>query len=477
MMGEMVTMTKNRTRMLKIIGGVALVAAVVVALVLLGGPAAFRGLSPEDQTRLIRVLPFLASWQPASNFSVLPTVAAPDLPPDPLLLLGGGTPAPASTPTATPRPASRVTLPPARDLPAVYSPADPPPIQQPAQTGDPAATPTLLPSPTPAEIPVAVRLEGMTWEPQKFNNCGPANLIQAMRFLKWRETQEVVAGWLKPSKLDKNVSPWQLVEYVNTRTNGQLRALTRVSGNLGLVKQLVARRFGVIVETGFYDPDDPQEGWIGHYLTIIGYDDNQARLYKLDTYKGEKSEDYAVIDELWSHFNRRYLVVYPPEREAELAQIIGPDMDTTHNARQSLETAIVEARLLPSNPFVWFNLASSLTLLGRYAEAAQYYDYARSVNGGQLPYRITWYEFGPFEAYYNAGRYDDALALIAFTIETSKGEVEEMFYWRGMIAAARGDVANAVNDFTITLRFNANFTPAAVALQQVQSGTFKPPAL
>jgi tetratricopeptide (TPR) repeat protein len=342
-----------------------------------------------------------------------------------------------------------------------------------APTLAPTVPPTLAPSNTPAPIPVKFRLSGMTWEPQKWNNCGPANLVEAMRYYGWHDTQDQVASYLKPTQNDKNVSPWELVNYVNTKTD--LRALSRVAGSLDLVKQLVARQFAVILETGFFDPDNPTEGWIGHYQAIVAYDDSQSRIYAMDTLKNERWEDYATTDDLWSDFNRVYVVVYRPEREAELAALIGPDMDTRYNAQHALEVARAAARQRPDSPFAWFDMGSSFVLLGQYPEAAAAYDQASSVGGGQLPYRMLWYQFGPYEAYYNAGRFDQALALIEFTIGKAKGNVEEMFYWRGMISATKGDTAAAIDDFNRALQFNMHFSPAQTALQQVQSGAFKGP--
>lgn len=385
------------------------------------------------------------------------------------LVLPTETPVPTFTPSLLPTFPATNTLPPAPS--ATFTPELPTNTVIPS----PSLIPTLAPTNTPFPLPRSYRVQGrLSWEPQLWNNCGPANLIQAMRYYGWREGQYEVGAFLKPTQADKNVSPWELVRYVNTRTN--LRAVSRQAGNLDLVKQLVSRDIMVILETGFYDPEDPEEGWIGHYLTVTAYDDTQGILWKLDTLRGETNQYYPLIDEWWSHFNREYIVVYPPSRHEEVMAILGPDADPTYNAQHALEIAHFEAGRSPQNPFAWFNVGTSLVALGRYQEAAQAYDVAYTVGGAEgVPYRMMWYQFGPFEAYYQARRYDFALALINATIITSKENVEEMFYWRAMVEAAQGNTTAAKEDFLRALAYNGNFTPAFDALAAVESGAFKPP--
>ena len=58
--------------------------------------------------------------------------------------------------------------------------------------------------------------------------------------------------------------------------------------------------------------------------------------------------------------------------------------------------------------FAWFNLGSSRVGLGDYAGAAEAFDQAftiyQQLSEEQRPYRLMWYQTGPYEAYYAAGR-------------------------------------------------------------------------
>src|SRR5687767_10622758 len=125
--------------------------------------------------------------------------------------------------------------------------------------------------PTP---PPNYKLNGITHIHQLWNNCGPATLTMALTYFGFPANQDAAAAWLKPTSEDGNVSPWQMVDYVNTQLPGTTRALTRVGGDLNLLKTLLANDFPVIIEAG-YNPEPDRLGWMGHYLLMTGYDDTQ----------------------------------------------------------------------------------------------------------------------------------------------------------------------------------------------------------
>jgi len=253
--------------------------------------------------------------------------------------------------------------------------------------------------------------------------------------------------------------------------------LQRVGGDLTTIKRLVSQKFGVILETGY---DVAGEGWMGHYLTVIGYNDNQSLLYGLDTYLGDGKdnlgyhEQYEDIDRRWQMFNRLYMVFYPKEREGELAALLGSDADLNYNWQHALNVAKLDASSRPNNPYAWFNIGSSYVLLRQYKEASTAFDQAQSVGG--LPFRMLWYQFTPYEAYYNAGNYSQVLALVQASLATTT-YVEETYYWKAMAEAAQGQIPLAEADFQRVLKFNPNFVLATDRLTDIQSGKFAPPAV
>ncbi len=324
--------------------------------------------------------------------------------------------------------------------------------------------------------PSAARLNGVRHVYQEWNNCGPANLTMALSYFGWGYGQNVAANWLKPNPEDKNVSPGQMVNFVNYQANTEVRALWRYGGDLELIKRAIASGFPIIIESG-YDVEDL--GWMGHYETVVAYDDNVegGTFWVYDSYLGIGSgygrvHQYEELDSWWRHFNRTYILLFPLDREAEVRALLGDFVDPVVAAQSALDRARQEAAVNPTDAWAWFNAGTSATWLGRYHDAAIYYDEAFRQG---LPYRVTWYMFGPYEAYWNVGRFQDVLTLAENTEKTTE-YVEETYYWRGMASAALGDLATAHASFQQAIALNHNFDKAVTANTELDNGTFRAPA-
>ncbi|MBZ0294546.1 MAG: C39 family peptidase, partial [Anaerolineae bacterium] len=133
-----------------------------------------------------------------------------------------------------------------------------------------------------AENPSSFHLDGFNFEYQGWNNCGPATLTYTLSYFGYTDDQTRAAHWLKPNNEDKNVSPEEMVAYVNTQIPEiAVYALRRYDGDLDLLKTLLANRFPVIIEKG-YDPPPHDKGWMGHYLLVAGYDDSTQKVTTYD---------------------------------------------------------------------------------------------------------------------------------------------------------------------------------------------------
>ncbi|HRL13468.1 MAG TPA: C39 family peptidase [Aggregatilineales bacterium] len=322
----------------------------------------------------------------------------------------------------------------------------------------------------PQPLPVSYQLQGVRYEAQGWNNCGPATLTSALSYFGYADNQNRAAAWLKPNNEDKNVSPWQMVAFVNTQIPEiPVYALERHGGTLDLLKLLVANNFPVIIEAG-YDPEPNRLGWMGHYLFVKGYDDSTSMFITNDSYLGENVRyPYADIFKYWQHFNYTYMVLYDSGREPELFELLGSDADRDQNILNALQLAAQEANVDRSNAFAWFNLGTNLTLLGEYQRAALAYDEAFKAG---LPWRMLWYQFGPFEAYNAVGRYNDTLQLAQRNLNDGGGQyVEETFYYGAVARQGLGQIDRAVDNLRGALAFNPNFTPATELLNALTGST------
>ncbi|MCP4426687.1 MAG: hypothetical protein GY803_19515, partial [Chloroflexi bacterium] len=205
------------------------------------------------------------------------------------------------------------------------------PTKTEAETETDVTPPTPTPIPptaTAVPLPIRARLSGISPVKQSFNNCGPANLTQVLNYLGYDITQEEVASYLKPSSEDRNVSAWQIADYVNEQTYGQFRAIARSAGTFEMVKRFVAAGYPVVIEKGY---DLPTSGWWGHYLTVFGYDDALGEMYSQDSFLGPfdgsgRTDKYDDVDKYWQQFNCTFYVVYRPEQEPEVISLLGDVM-------------------------------------------------------------------------------------------------------------------------------------------------------
>ncbi len=351
-------------------------------------------------------------------------------------------------------------------------------IPQPSPTIKPSPTPQPTIPATPEPLPASVILEGMGVIKQTFNNCGPANLTQTLNFYGSDITQTEIASYLKPSSEDRNVSPWQIADYVNEQTYGEFRASAHSGGTLDLLKQFVAAGYPVVVEKGY---ELPTSGWWGHYLTVFGYDDDAQVFYSQDSFLGPwdgsgRIDDYAEMEYFWQQFNYTFYVVYKPEQEAEVHAILGEEMlDPFTMWRNVAARAEQETVANPDYSFAWFNLGTALTELGLlegdaayYLGGAQAYDTAREL--GLRP-RMLWYQFRPYMAYYKTGRFEDVLTLADATLETQGGRnVEETYWYKGLAQESTGDISGAIGSYQTALTVNENAYYAEWSLNALTGG-------
>jgi hypothetical protein len=328
-------------------------------------------------------------------------------------------------------------------------------------------------------LPASYQLTGFIHIPQHWNNCGPATLTMGLTYFGFPADQNPAANWLKPNSEDGNVSPWQMVDYVNKQLAGSVRALKRVGGDLTTLKTLIANNFPVIIEEG-YDPEPDRLGWMGHYLLVTGYDDGSQIFTSMDSYLGpNKAISYKQVDKYWKDFNNTYIVLYKMDREPELMTLLGKDADETKNYLDALEINRQRALADPNDAFAWFNLGSNYVSLGSYDKkafeyAAAAFDQARKIG---LPWRMLWYQFTPYDAYLAVGRYQDVIDLVHTVIDVNCQDkctakyIEESYYYAGVAREKLGDAKRALGNYNAALQFNPNFSPARDARDRLAASS------
>lgn len=368
-----------------------------------------------------------------------------------------------------------------KDLPTVtVSPTaipSPTPSLQPTQAMLPSAPalPSQTPAPASTPLPDRVVLEGVIYEDQhgRWNYCAPANLSMALSFWGWQGNRDIVGPYLKPDEKDKNVMPYEMAAYVQENTD--LMVFSRVGGNLELLKRFIASGYPVLVEKGTFLRDlTGVVSWMGHYQVVTGYDDTQEIFITQDSFVKENHEvSYTDMIKGWRAFNYAYLIIFSPEKEAEVTALLGADADETTNYQNAALKASNEIYGLAGidQYFAWFNRGSSLVNLQDYAGAAAAYDESfaiyPTIPETERPWRMMWYQTGPYFAYFYAQRYYDVLYLADGTLNAMQGDqnLEESYYWRAMAKAALGDTSGAIADYRTSLQYHPGFGPAVYQLK------------
>jgi hypothetical protein len=368
-----------------------------------------------------------------------------------------------------------------------------------ALTLTPAATATLKPGPTPkptitsTPLPGSVNLPGVVYVDQheRWNYCGPANLTMALNFWGWKGNRDDVARVVKPGSgdprksfieqglPDKNVMPYELMDFVNENT--EYRGLLRYGGDMNLIKSLLAAGFPVIIEKGYYEADYTGKiDWLGHYLFTTGYDDAKGGFIVQDAYlKPGKNllSPYPEYQDGWRAFNYLFMVVYPTDREDEVMNVLENYTDEKWASQHALDIANKEIKSLTGNNlfFAWFNKGTSHVALQEYVDAATAYDKAFSLYAtwdiakANRPFRMMWYQTGPYFAYFYSQRYQDVINLADTTLNDtiSTPTLEESLLWRGRAYYQIGNTQAAVDDYRATLKIHKDWLPALQALQDL----------
>ncbi len=326
-------------------------------------------------------------------------------------------------------------------------------------------TPTLTPTPLPAEV----LLQGVRYETQHglWNYCAPSTLAMALSYWGWEGTRTDIGPYVKPFDKDKNVMPYELADYVETHT--QLKTVIRYGGTLDLLKNLVANQFTVLLEKGIVIKDyNGRLGWMGHYTVVSGYSDASQEFTTQDAYfSADYKVSYADLETQWRSFNYTFMVIYPADKETQLLAALGSYSDPTESSQIAAKNAAEEAVNLTGVQqfFAYFNRGSSLVNLQDYAGAASTYDQAFTLMAAlpeqDRPWRIMWYETGPYFAYYFTGRYNDIVKLATTTIDAvAEPYIEESYVWRARAFIALGDNQGAINDVRKALEYHSGYAPA-----------------
>ncbi len=297
---------------------------------------------------------------------------------------------------------------------------------------------------------------------QSFNNCGPATLSMVLSWYGVNTSQEELGNKMRPYHNPDGDNDDKTIfsrEFVYWAEEYGLEAVSRVNGDIELLKKLTANGFPVVVKTWLHANDD-----IGHFRVVRGYDDSAQKVIQDDSYQGPNRRiSYYDFLSLWQPFNYNYIVVYREEDTPLLRELLGADFEKDVAWGNALKRARKESELSTETVYPQFNISTSLYHLEDYQGAVQAFERVRE----RLPRRMLWYQIEPIKAYKELGKYGKVFEITEEILEGGNRAFSELYVLRGEIYWEQGEIEKAREQFGLAVKYNEHWSKPKEYLRQL----------
>lgn len=299
---------------------------------------------------------------------------------------------------------------------------------------------------------------------QTFNNCGPATLSMALGFWGTDVSQAELADKMRPWQVsngnndDKTIFSYEFIDWAQEYG---YEAISRVNGDIEILKKLVSNNIPVVVKT-WLNPDED----IGHFRLVRGFDESKQVIIQDDSYHGKNKQiSYYDFLSMWQPFNYNYIIVYEPKDQAKVETILSKEMEAQTAWQNALSRAEQEHKLDPQNPYPVFNIATAAYHLGNYRRSAS--EFEKVID--KLPHRMLWYQIEPIRAYYELKNYDRVFEITDQILENGNRAFSELYLIRGKIYEDQGNFDAAREQYELALKYNENYKEAKETLKNLIS--------
>ena len=297
---------------------------------------------------------------------------------------------------------------------------------------------------------------------QTFNNCGPATLSMILSWFGKNVSQKELGDQMRPYQIasgdndDKTIFTYEFVEWA--KRHG-LEAVSRVNGDIELLKTFTTNGIPVVVKTWLHVGED-----IGHFRIVRGFDEERQVVIQDDSYEGpNKKISYYDFLSMWQPFNYAYVIVYTSEQKDLVEKIIGEEVEEKSAWQNALERAGKESQLDPENVYPLFNMSASYYHLNDYENSVTAFEKAE----GRLPKRMLWYQTEPILSYKELGNYDRVFQITDNVLNSGNRAYSELYQIRGEIYLTQGERQKAKEEFGKAVLYNKNFEPAKNSLNNL----------
>jgi len=295
---------------------------------------------------------------------------------------------------------------------------------------------------------------------QTFNNCGPATLSMMLSWYGKPASQKELGDKMRPYQVqsgdndDKTIFTYEFVDWAQEYG---LNAISRINGDIDLLKTFTANGIPVVVKTWLHKNED-----IGHFRIVRGFDEGRQVVFQDDSYEGpNKNFSYYDFLSMWQPFNYAYIIVYDESKKDLVEAIIGTELDEKVAWTNALARAKKESELDSGNVYPWFNMSASYYHLEDYAGSVASFEKVEN----RMPRRMLWYQIEPIQAYQKLENYNRVFSIIENVLNNGNRAYSELYQIRGEIYLAQGNKESARREFELAIQYNKYYTPAHEALK------------
>ncbi|MFZ5933052.1 MAG: C39 family peptidase [Patescibacteria group bacterium] len=298
---------------------------------------------------------------------------------------------------------------------------------------------------------------------QTFNNCGPATLSMILSWYGTNVSQKELADAMRPYQNPTGDDDDKTIftsEFADWAQKYGYQALSRVNGDIELLKRFTANGIPVVVKTWLRVGED-----IGHFRIVRGFDEEKRVIIQDDSYHGpDKRISYFDFLSLWQPFNYAYIIVYTPAMEEKVVAIVGEEWDESLSWKNALARAEKEKQLDGENVYPEFNISTAAYHLGDYQKSVQAFAEVEA----RLPRRMLWYQIEPILAYQKLKNYQRVFEITDRLLNGGNRAFSELYIIRGEILLTQGEKEKAKVEFEKAVLYNKNLEKAKQALEMLK---------
>lgn len=153
---------------------------------------------------------------------------------------------------------------------------------------------------------------------QTYNACGPASLLQVLRYYGLAHTL-TLADVSRATRLNDRAYMTSAAIVTFAPSVG-LQAKLYSQGSLATVRQAIRARLPLIALQNYYAPSGAV---IPHWRVIVGYDDARQVVYLMDPLLGYVTITYPDFERVWREQRGQFAVLFPPAWAQVVAQVVG----------------------------------------------------------------------------------------------------------------------------------------------------------